>query len=465
MAASGARTFLGVKLWAPCCRSYTTTPHFVSFRKTPTNNGQRLLFSTSTRAHYAKPAPKKGVAPVEQKALLGRPSNNLKIGILGVPNIGKSTFFNALTNSSVPAENFPFCTIDPSEARVEVPDTRFSWLVERYQPEKVTPAYLTVIDIAGLVRGAAQGEGLGNAFLSHVRSVDALFHLCRGFDDPGVMHVDGSVDPVRDLETIHDELLLRDMDWLEKIHQEYKVVANRLGSGNGGTPAEKKKKEDFATIEKCLAWVEKGNDIRTGDWTNQEIEVINGQYLLTAKPMIYLVNISEHDYLHLSRNPHPAIKRVQDWIDQHHPGDLLIPFSGSFENQLALFNESPEDKQTVLDDASQQVGSTITSALPEIIVKGREALNLQQFFTAGPGEVRAWTTRKNTLAPQAAGVIHSDFERGFIMAEVMKMDDLMELGSEAAVKAAGKYHSKGKDYIVEDGDVIYFKFNVTNKKK
>lgn len=454
-----------MRIWAPCCQTHTTTLSIAGHLRPTTYNGQRL-FSTSVRAHYAKPAPKKGAAGlVEPKALLGRPSNNLKIGILGVPNIGKSTFFNALTNSSVPAENFPFCTIDPSEARVAVPDDRFSWLLEHYKPEKVTPAYLTVIDIAGLVRGAAQGEGLGNAFLSHVRSVDALFHLCRGFEDPGVTHVDGSVDPVRDLETIHDELLLRDMDWLEKIHQEYKVVANRLGSGTGGTPAEKKKKEDFAIIEKCLAWVEQGHDIRSGDWTNQEIEVINGQYLLTAKPMIYLVNISEHDYLHLSKNPTPAIKKVQEWIDEHHPGDLLIPFSGSFENQLALFNDSPEDKQTVLDDASQQVGSTITSALPEIIVKGREALNLQQFFTAGPTEVRSWTTRKNTLAPQAAGVIHTDFERGFIMAEVMKMNDLKELGSEAAVKAAGKYYSKGKDYVVEDGDVIYFKFNVTNNKK
>ncbi|KAI1315656.1 Obg-like ATPase [Mortierella claussenii] len=424
------------------------------------------MFSTTSQVQYAKPTTgKKGANPVEEKALLGRPSNNLKIGILGVPNIGKSTFFNALTNSVVPAENFPFCTIDPSEARVVVPDSRFSWLVDRYQPQKETPAYLTVIDIAGLVRGAAQGEGLGNAFLSHVRSVDALFHLCRGFEDPGVTHVDGSVDPVRDLETIHYELLLKDIDWLQKVHQEYKSVAQRLGSGTGGTAAEKKKRDDFLVIEKVLAWVEQGNDVRTGDWTNKEIEVINQQYLLTAKPMIYLVNISEQDYLNLHKETHPAIIKIQEWIDQHHPGDLLIPFSGSFENQLSLFNDSPEDKQTVLEDASTQAGATIVSALPEIVVKGRGALSLEQFFTAGPGEVRAWTIRKNTLAPQAAGVIHSDFERGFIMAEVMKMNDLKELGSEAAVKAAGKYYSKGKEYAVEDGDVIYFKFNVTNKKK
>ena len=303
-----------------------------------------------------------------------------------------------------------------------VPDDRFNWLAEHYKPEKETPAFLTVIDIAGLVRGAAQGEGLGNAFLSHVRSVDALFHLCRGFEDPGVMHVDGSVDAIRDLETIHYELLLRDIDWLQKIHQEYKTVAARLGTGSSGSAVEKKKRDDFPAIEKALAWVEQGNDIRTGDWTNKEIEVINSQYLLTAKPMIYLVNISEQDYLNLAKTPNPVIQKIQDWIDQHHPGDLLIPFSGSFENQLSLFNDSPEDKQTVLEDASQQVGSPIASALPEIIVKGREALSLQQFFTAGPGEVRAWTTRKSTLAPQAAGVIHTDFERGFIMAEVKKKD-------------------------------------------
>ncbi|KAG0043877.1 hypothetical protein BGZ83_010945 [Gryganskiella cystojenkinii] len=450
------------RTWTPCSRQSSHSTHY---SHQTVFHAKATCFSTSTKSFYAKPAAKKGVV-VEEKALLGRPSNNLKIGILGVPNIGKSTFFNALTNSSVPAENFPFCTIDPSEARVVVPDDRFNWLVEHYKPEKETPAYLTVIDIAGLVRGAAQGEGLGNAFLSHVRSVDALFHLCRGFEDPGVMHVDGSVDAVRDLETIHYELLLRDIDWLQKIHQEYKVVANRLGSSTtAGNAVERKKRDDFPAIEKALAWVEQGNDIRTGEWTNKEIETINQQYLLTAKPMIYLVNISENDYLNLAKSPPPVIQKIQDWIDQHHPGDLLIPFSGSFENQLSLFNDSPEDKQTVLEDASQQVGSPIVSALPEIVIKGREALSLQQFFTAGPGEVRSWTTRKNTLAPQSAGVIHTDFERGFIMAEIMKMDDLKELGSEAAVKAAGKYYSKGKDYPVEDGDVIYFKFNVTNNKK
>lgn len=453
------RTFLRSRLWAPCSK--------IQQNVLPAQPvGQRLLFSTTSQVTYAKPASKKGgAAPVEPKALLGRPSNNLKIGILGVPNIGKSTFFNALTNSSVPAENFPFCTIDPSEARVTVPDDRMNWLTAHYKPQKVTPAFLTVIDIAGLVRGASKGEGLGNAFLSHVRSVDALFHLCRGFEDLGVTHVDGSVDAVRDLETIHDELLLSDMDTLSKVHQEYEKVAQRLGAGKTGNAVEKKKRDDFPTIAKLLAWVEEGKDVRTGDWTNEEIEVINQQYLLTAKPMIYLVNISEQDYLDLAKQPHPVIKRIQDWIDIHHPGDLLIPFSGSFENQLSLFEDAPEEKEMVLEDASKQAGCKVTSALPEIIVKGREALNLQQFFTAGPGEVRSWTTRTNTLAPQAAGVIHTDFERGFIMAEVMKMNDLKELGSEAEVKAAGKYYSKGKDYQVEDGDVIFFKFNVTNNKK
>ncbi|KAF9166544.1 hypothetical protein DFQ26_007616 [Actinomortierella ambigua] len=418
-----------------------------------------ILVASSQRRSYSS---KKATGAPEPRSLLGRPSNNLKTGILGVPNIGKSTFFNALTNSSVPAENFPFCTIDPSEARVAVPDDRFDWLIDHYKPEKVTPAYLTVIDIAGLVRGAANGEGLGNAFLSHVRSVDALFHLCRGFEDPGVTHVDGSVDPVRDLETIHDELLLRDMDWLDKIHQEWKTAVSRVSKN--ATAADKKKKDDFAVIEKLRDWVNGGNDVRKGEWTNQEIEVINQQYLLTAKPMIYLVNISEHDYLNMHKTPNPWIAKIQAWIDKNHPGDLLIPFSGSFENQLSLFNDTPEDKQTVLDDASEQVGRTVTSALPEIIVRGREALQLHQFFTAGHSEVRAWTIRAQTKAPQAAGVIHTDFERGFIMAEVMKMNDLMQLGSEASVKAAGLYLSKGKDYVVEDQDVIYFKFNVTKKK-
>ncbi|KAG0355080.1 hypothetical protein BGZ54_001314, partial [Gamsiella multidivaricata] len=224
MATFSVRSVLGIRIRPLCAR----LGHNSDFISGQLRSSQRLFFSTTSTVCYARPASKKGTVPVEEKALLGRPSNNLKIGILGVPNVGKSTFFNALTNSSVPAENFPFCTIDPSEARVIVPDDRFSWLVQQYQPQKETPAYLTVIDIAGLVRGAAQGEGLGNAFLSHVRSVDALFHLCRGFDDPGVMHVDGSVDPVRDLETIHYELLLRDIDWLQKIHQEHKAVATRL---------------------------------------------------------------------------------------------------------------------------------------------------------------------------------------------------------------------------------------------
>ncbi|KAF7730195.1 Obg-like ATPase [Apophysomyces ossiformis] len=396
--------------------------------------------------------PKKAVK--EEKLLLGRPSNNLKIGVVGLPNVGKSTFFNALTNASAAAENYPFCTIDPEESRVAVPDARFDWLCQHYKPAKEIPAFLTVIDIAGLVKGAASGAGLGNAFLSHIKAVDAIFHVVRAFDEPDVIHVEGELDPLRDMEIIHEELRLKDEEFLTKQVTELGNAVRRLG--HGGNAADKAKKEEFAVLSKVYDWVKEGKEVRHGVWTNKEIEVINALHLITAKPVIYLANVSEKDYL---RKKNKWLPKVKAWIDEHSPGDLMIPYSGAFEYRLSLME--PQEKADTLKELSA------TSMLPKIIVSGYSALQLIYYFTGGPDEVRAWTIRRSTKAPQAAGVIHSDFERGFIMAEVMKYDDLKEFGSEAAVKANGKYNQKGKEYVVEDGDIIYFKFNVTapSKKK
>ncbi|ORY08243.1 GTP-binding protein PTD004 [Basidiobolus meristosporus CBS 931.73] len=396
--------------------------------------------------------PKKQVK--EEKALLGRPSNNLKIGVVGLPNVGKSTFFNAITNSAVAAENYPFCTIDPEESRVAVPDERFDWLCQHFKPASKVPAFLTVIDIAGLVKGAAGGAGLGNAFLSHVRSVDAIFHVVRAFDEEDVIHVEGELDPLRDLEIIHEELRLKDEEFLAKKYDS--LVKETVRIGNGGNAQDKAKKEECAIVKKVLDWVAiEKKDVRKGDWSNKEIEIINGLMLITAKPVIYLANLSERDFI---RKKNKWLPKIKGWIDEHNPGDQLIPFSAALEYRISLLS-TPEEKAEALKEAG------VDSNFPKIIVAGYKALQLIYYFTGGPDEVRAWTIRKNTKAPQAAGVIHTDFERGFIMAETMKYSDLKELGSEAAVKAAGKYNQKGKEYVVEDGDIIFFKFNTTTQPK
>ncbi|KAI8052400.1 GTP-binding protein YchF [Syncephalis plumigaleata] len=395
--------------------------------------------------------PKKGA--VEEKLMLGRPSNNLKIGVVGLPNVGKSTFFNAITNSAAAAENYPFCTIDPEESRVAVPDTRFDWLCEHYKPASKVPAYLTVIDIAGLVKGAAGGAGLGNAFLSHIRAVDGIFHVVRAFDDEDVTHVEGELDPIRDLSIIHEELRLKDVEFLEKQVDGLEKATARMGVNC--SVSDKAKKEELVIARKLLEYVQKDNkDIRKGDWSNKEIEVINSLHLITAKPVIYLINLSQKDYI---RKKNKWLAKIKAWIDENNPGDLAIPFCSTMEYELSQLNgEERKAREAELGTAS---------VLPKVIVSGYQSLQLVYFFTGGPDEVRAWTVRRNSKAPQAAGVIHTDFERGFIMAEVMKYADLKELGSESSVKAAGKYMQKGRDYIVEDGDIIFFKFNVTSSKK
>ncbi|CAB5292575.1 unnamed protein product [Rhizophagus irregularis] len=401
---------------------------------------------------YRKNMPPKKVVK-EERILLGRPSNNLKIGVVGLPNVGKSTFFNAITNSAASAENYPFCTIDPEESRVAVPDSRFDWLCETYKPLSKVPAYLTVIDIAGLVKGASTGAGLGNNFLSHIRAVDAIFHVVRAFSEEDVIHVEGELDPVRDLEIIHNELRLKDEEFLTKKLEELSKITARVGKG--GSTADKAKKEELDITQKVLKFVaEDKKDVRKGDWNNKEVDIINALQLLTAKPVIYLVNLSEKDFI---RKKNKWLPKIKTWVDENNPGDLILPFSAGFEYQHSVL-PTKEEKDAFLAEKDAQ------SSFPRIIVAGYQALQLMYFFTCGPDEVRAWTIRKHTKAPKAAGVIHTDFEKSFILAEVMKFDDLKELGNEAAVKSAGKYLTKGKEYVFEDGDIAYFRSGLANKK-
>ena len=404
--------------------------------------------------HHLKMPPKPTVEP---KVLLGRPSNNLKMGIVGLPNVGKSSFFNALTSSAAKAENFPFCTIDPEESRVAVPDARFDWLCSKYKPASKVPAYLTVIDIAGLVRGASAGQGLGNAFLSHIRAVDGIFHMVRAFSDEEVVHVEGDIDPIRDIDIISEELRLKDVEFVKKALEQQRKVCRSDATKDKSKLAEL---ELLERLEKLLETDKK--QVRFGEWTGKDVDILNTFQLLTAKPVIFLVNISEDEF---ARKKNKWLAKIKAHIDANFPGETLIPFSCSLENRLMSFEKA--DADAYLRDLATSTGvPSVTSALPKIIVSGYQCLNLIYYFTAGADEVRAWTIRRGCKAPQAAGTIHTDFERGFIMAECMHYADLHEAdGDEAAVRAAGKYQQKGKEYVVEDGDVLFFKFNVTASKK
>jgi len=379
------------------------------------------------------------------RVILGRPSNSLKIGIVGLPNVGKSTLFNILTKLQVPAENYPFCTIEPNEARVSVPDDRFEWLVNFHKPASKVPAVLQITDIAGLIRGASKGEGLGNAFLSNIRAVDAIFHVLRIFEDADVTHVEGAVDPVRDLDIIQEELLLKDIELVIKYREKLeKEMAHSK---------DKKKKADLEVLQKVENVLNERKQIRLLEWKAQEIEVLNTLQLLTAKPVVYLINMTEKDYIKKGNKWLPKIKQ---WVDAH-GGEPLVPFCGSLE---AKFLElGPEGEKKLAEELK------IQSAIPKIIKTGYYSLDLIYFFTCGSDEVKCWTIRRFTKAPQAAGVIHTDFEKGFVCAEVMNYEDFKALGSEAAVKAAGKYRQEGKGYSVIDGDIIFFKANTVGLKK
>ena len=363
----------------------------------------------------------------------------MKCGIVGLPNVGKSTLFNCLSSAKAQAANYPFCTIEPNVGQVTVPDYRLERLSELVNPERVQPANVEIVDIAGLVRGASKGEGLGNQFLGNIRETNAIIHVLRCFENENVTHVDGSVDPIRDKETIDTELQLKDLDTIEKRLDKAKKMAK---SG------EKEAKLNVSTLERLIAFVLEGRNVRGFESSEREQELIKEMQLLTDKPVLYLCNVDES----AAKSGNAYVDRVVEMAAAEGAGCIHIAVST--ESDIAEL-ETYEEKQLFLEELGLE-----DAGVNRVIRAAYELLNLQTYFTAGVKEVRAWTIKKNFTAPQAAGVIHTDFEKGFIRAEVISYSDYDALGSENAVKEAGKMRVEGKEYIVQDGDVMHFRFNV-----
>lgn len=363
----------------------------------------------------------------------------LKCGIVGLPNVGKSTLFNCLSNAKAQSANFPFCTIEPNLGTITVPDPRLEELEKLVNPERVVPTTMEIVDIAGLVKGASKGEGLGNQFLANIRETDAIIHVLRCFDDGNIIHVDGSVNPIRDKEIIDIELQLKDLETVEKRLQS---IARNVKSGDKEVV-----KENNALL-KIKEELEKGNSVRSIQFEDDEIEMINRLMLITNKPVLYLCNVDEGSV----KSGNAYVDQVREAVKSENAEVLVI--GAKIEADIAEL-ETYEERQMFLEELGLE-----EPGVNRLIRSAYALLNLQTYFTAGVKEVRAWTIKKGMTAPQAAGVIHSDFEKGFIRAEVMKYEDFIQYKSEAAVKEAGKFKVEGKEYVVADGDLMHFRFNV-----